>query len=146
MIPNIGVNAMAIKPVPTLTMAGWKKEIRDKADSLMSYFFYSDASQSNIYLGHITSLPKIIEQYGNDKNLIRSQMQTALHVYLSRYFEYVEVNVDVVIPEDATDNRMEILTSVIVGENGVKYDMSRLLRSKYGKIVEIIDRNNTGAV
>lgn len=135
---------MTTKPVPTLTTAGWKTEIRDKADTLMSYFFYSDASQSNIYLGNITSLPKIIEEYGNEESSIRSQMESLLNQYLSRYFDYVDVNVDVRIPEDSVDNRMEVLMSVVVGEKGVKYDMSRLLRSKNGKIIEIIDRNNTG--
>lgn len=137
---------MATKPVPTLTLAGWKKEIREKADALISYFFYSDASQSNIYLGNVTSLPKIIEQYGNDEVRIRSEMESQLNRYLSRYFEYVDVNTDVKIPEDNKDNRMEILTSIIVGENGVKYDLSRLLRTKSGTIIEIIDRNNTGSL
>jgi len=137
---------MATKPVPSLTLAGWKKEIREKADTLIAYFFYSDASQSNIYLGNITSLPKIIEQYGNEEDTIRSEMEEQMSRYLQRYFDVVEVDVSVNIPENANDNRMEIICKVVVGENGVKYDLSKLLKTSNGKVIEIIDRNNSGSL
>lgn len=135
---------MANRPVPTLSSIGWKNEIRDKIDTLMSYFFYSDYSQSNVYLGNITSLPKIIEEHGNNELNIKTEMEYKLQTYLGRYFDAVEIDVKVNIPEDSVDNRMEIVCSALVAEKGVKYDISRLLRLKDGKLNEIIDRNNRG--
>lgn len=135
---------MAIKPVPSLSLSGFINELRDKSDRLMSYFFYSDASQSNVYLGEVSSLPDIIQKYGNDKDSIATEMDDALQKYLERYFDIVEVEVKINIPENATDNRMEILCEIIVGENGVKYDFAKILNTANGKLTTIMDRNNQG--
>lgn len=137
---------MAMKPVPTLTAAGWVNDIRDKCDRLMTYFFYSDYSQSNFYLGNITSLPDIINRYGNDKSAITFETEKAMKVYLLRYFDQVECTAKVIIPENEEDNRMELQVSLEVVENGVKYDLFKLLKIVNSKLVEVIDRNNSGSI
>lgn len=137
---------MADIPVPSLTRAGWITEIKDKCDLLMSYYFYSDYSQSNFYLGNISSLPDIINKYGNEQNKIAFQMQDQMHLYLLRYFESVECSVTALIPEDPEDNRMQLVVNIVVGEKGVKYDFYRMLNVRGNTLTEIVERNNSGSL
>lgn len=131
-----------MKPVPTLSLSGWVNEIREKSDRLLSYFFYSDASQSNLYYGNVTSLPDIIKRFGNEKDRIDREMREAMYNYLKRYFDIVDIDVEVTIPDDPTDDRMNLICRIAVGQNGIRYDFSKLVAIENSKIKEIIDRNN----
>ena len=61
------------KPLPTLSSSGFVSGIAEKADRLMSYYFVSEDSQSNLYRGQITSLPKQIQLLGNDEQALTSR-------------------------------------------------------------------------
>lgn len=133
-----------IIPAPSLSPSGWVTEIRKKADLLMAYFFYSDASQSNFYLKNITALPDIIQMYGNSQLDLQTEITARLTKYLERYFELVSIDTKVTIPENIDDNRMDVAMAITITQENIKYDMSKLLRIANSKVVEIIERNNTG--
>lgn len=132
------------KPVPTLSSDGWLNTVGEKADRLIGYFYYSDASQSNTFKGNITSFPNIIKEYGNDPTQLKSELNEKVQQYLSRYFNEVLVEINVVIPENKADNRMDVSMSVIIKEDGKVYNLSKVLELANNKIVKIIDLNNRG--
>ena len=128
--------------VPTLSTSGWVEDIAEKADRLMSYYFVSDASQTTLYLGKITSLPLQIQRYGQDDYGLRQAVQAELTQLFGRYFDAVQVEVttDKPVPNDL--NRINLTLSVLVTQNGKQYSLGRLISTINSKITQIVDINN----
>lgn len=131
------------KPLPTLSSSGFVSGIAEKADRLMSYYFVSEDSQSNLYRGQITSLPKQIQLLGNDEQALTSRITTELERLLGSYFDGVEVNVTTAIPNTQDPNRINVTVSATVAENGQQYSLAKLINVVNSRIVKIIDINNT---
>ena len=132
-------------PVPTLSSDGFVTAIPSKADRLLSYFFLSQASQSNAYRGKIASLPSLIQQYGNDDYSLRTALERTLTDMLGSYFEQVSVTVTVTKGDDTkVPGRMDVSVSVDVIDNGISYSFGRLVQVLNSKIQRIIDLNNNG--
>lgn len=136
---------MTVK-VPTLSSSGWVSEIAEKADKLLSYFFVSEASQSNFYAGSITSLTALLQRYGNDEFELRSAVETSLMNYLQRYFESVDVTVTV--RENTVEGRkgLDLEVDIVVYEQGKEYSLGRLVSTLNSSIMKIAELNNTGAL
>ncbi len=134
---------MAI-PVPSLSASGWVTEIAEKADKLFANFFVSDYSQSNFYRGTITSLPYMVRQWGNDRHKLGPEMEDALHRYLSRYFEEVQVTVNITTDNNATDpeNSLSIEVDALVSEGGKRHSIGHLISTMESKVVNIMKINN----
>jgi len=131
------------KPLPTLSSSGFVSGIAEKADRLMSYYFVSEDSQSNLYRGQITSLPKQIQLLGNDEQALTSRITKELERLLGSYFDGVEVNVTTAIPNTQDPNRINVTVSATVAENGQQYSLAKLINVVNSRIVKIIDINNT---
>jgi len=129
-------------PVPTLSSSGWVVELAEKVDRLMAYFFVSDHSQSNIYEGHVVSLPYIVQSYGNDDSSIRTAIQQNLNVLLGRYFEQSTVDVTVDLPTSDTDTRMTIRVDATVTDGRYRHSVGKLITTVNSRVVEIMDINN----
>lgn len=129
-------------PVPTLSSSGWVTEISEKADKLLSYFFTSEASQSLVYNGKITSLPAIVQLYGHNELELESAMTSMLRTYLERYFTKVEITVNVTFPELSEDNRLDIKCAVTVYENNLSYELGHLIEVLDSSIQKIVKLNN----
>src|SRR5574343_1329283 len=71
--------------VPTLSGRGWLSRPREKADQILSWFFVSDYSQSEAFLGNVTSLSYLVQQYGHDKSLLTEKVGSTLDAYFKRY-------------------------------------------------------------
>ncbi len=84
---------MADVLVPTLSGRGWLTQTREKADQILSWFFVSDQSQSELFRGNVTSLAYLVHQYGHDKSLLTSQVESALSTYFRRYLPNTLVQV-----------------------------------------------------
>lgn len=130
-------------PVPTLSSSGWVVQISEKADKLLSYFFTSEASQSEVFVGSISSLPDIIKKCGHDDLELRSTMERTMRIYLERYFSAVDIVVTVESPEDGSaDNRTNVIVHVKVYEEGNAYEVGHLIEVVDSAIQRIILQNN----
>ena len=127
--------------LPTLSTDGWVNELAMKADRIMSYFFISDFSQTELYPDKITSLPYIIKVNAGDEMLLKSEMTRALNAYLSRHFDKADVSVSTNITSD-TDHRLEIKLIITVYENDVQYNLGRLIQTVNSTISSIVNINN----
>lgn len=133
---------MAAK-VPTMSSSGFVEDIAEKADRLMSYYFVSESSQSNLYRGQITSLPAQIQQHGHDEVNLVEAVRNELTTYLSRFFDGMDVNVRSDLPNKNDPNRINLTVNVIVVQDGKQYSLGRLVSVLNSKIVDIVDINNT---
>lgn len=131
-----------VTPVPSLGGTGWVTEIAERADKLTSYFFISDYSQSTLYEGNITSLPWLIQQFGQDETALVRETREALQVYFGRYFEQVQVDVSTQVDDSEAPGTINMRIDVTVYENGQKYSLGRLVSSLDSKITKIITLNN----
>lgn len=81
--------------VITLGKEGKLEDPDLKIDYLMCCFFFSKAHQTTLFLGKITSLPQIIQQYGSSPNSIREAVETSLAAFLNKFFTTAAVEVTV---------------------------------------------------
>jgi len=88
-------------PVTTLGKEGVIKDPNLKCDYLMCCFFFTKYSQTILYRDQLTSLPKLIQQYGDDPLRIRDALETSLNAFLSKFFTTTSVLVTL---EDTGDN------------------------------------------
>lgn len=128
--------------VPTLSASGWTNDVSEKADKLMSYYFVSEASQSNMYLGNITSLPYQIQQNGHNEVELQRMVQKELEGLFGRYFDTAVVEVSTDKPLANDPNRINLRVSVIVTEGGRNYSLGRLVEVLNSNIQRIVDINN----
>lgn len=137
---NIGI-AMAITPVPSLSVRGWIVAIPEKADLLFSHFFESDGYQSYIYGSNVSNLQNLVRLYGHAPELLCENIRNTLFTYLGRY--YPSVNVDVTF-DTSVDNKISVTIFIDVVEENRKYQFSRLLMVTNSKIEKVIKLNNDG--
>lgn len=110
---------------------------------MLAYFFVSEHSQTDIYLGQVSSLPYLIQQCGGDVLRLKSETTQRLERYLNRYFDEVVVETD--IPnEDTVQSKLELRVRVRVRDGGEQYSLSRLVQTMNGKVEKIIKVNNEG--
>lgn len=128
--------------VPTLSNAGWITNIAEKADTLVSYYFVAEASQTHLYLGNVVSLPAQVQAYGNDSHQLRIKVRDDLQRYLAPYFDEVILDVAVDLPAPDDPNRINITVDCKLMENGVAYSLGRLISTVNSKIVNIVNTNN----
>lgn len=136
---------MTSNPVPSLSTAGWVRDVASKADLLVSHYFISEYSQSALYRTQITSLPRQVQEFGNDENNLRTAVRTEMENYLARYFDVVQVEVTVDKPVPGDPNRINVILSVLITDQGQQYSLGRLISTVNSKIVEIVNINNKGA-
>ena len=132
---------MSKNTLPSVSTSGWITSVAEKADRCLAYFFVSDYSQSDLYPNKITSLPYILQHTAGDTQALRDEVQTSLNQYLGRYFDQVNT-VATADTTDTTDQRLNLKILVAVTQDGVQYNLSKLVATLNSAIVEIININN----
>ncbi len=132
---------MAIE-VPSLSPAGWVSGPAEKLDRLLSYYFVSEYSQTNLYQGRVKSLPMHIKRYGNDENALQDAMRQALEELLRPYFDQVSVNITTDKPIKDDLGRINVMVDIQVQQDSVTYSAGRELETLNGTLMRIIDINN----
>ena len=94
-------------PLPTLSTDGWVSHSKKKLDYLLTHFWLSEYSSSEIYAGHVASLPWLLQTHKNSMANLASATERTLQFYLGRYFPMAKVQVQV----------------TEVGKGSNKYDM-----------------------
>lgn len=131
-------------PVPSLSASGWIYGIMEKADKLAAYYFTSDHSQSTLFANQIASLQYQIQQFGHSPFDLRRAMSTTLKTLLDKYFDGSEVEIDTETPLASDPNRIHVTVKITVIENDERYSFGRLIEAANGKVVSIVNLNNTG--
>jgi len=129
-------------PVPALS--GWITTPSLKADYLLACFFASEASQSYCFNGRITSLPGLVQQYGNNNLQFQDRIKTAIATMLEGYFDNVFVDATVKTTDTQQAGRMDVTVSIDVVDNGTTLSLGYLAKMLNGVTQEIINLNNTG--
>lgn len=130
-----------VKPFATLSGNGWLTEPGEIADKMMSYFFLSDASQSQVFAGNVASLPSIIQRYGNNTEQIVTETERQLEDMFNRQFDGCSVEADVDTTGE-TDNRMNLRIVVTFQADGESYNLARLVTTLDSAILKIAEINN----
>ena len=128
-------------PVPVLAPAGWITSPAEKADSLLTYCFETNYSQTYLYLGKITSIQYIIEQNAGDINSLVINLRNSLEVFFGRYYDSVIVDVTYTVDKNDISN-ITLRLNCLVTDNGVQYSLGRLLTVSGSKISKVINLNN----
>lgn len=131
------------KRIPTLSTAGWIESVAEKADKALSYFFVSEYSQSLFHRGNITSLPHLIQQFGDDPLTLKGEMESRLSDYLRRIFDEVQCVAEV-RSDDNNPSRTVVILYVVIREDGKEYSLGKEVRTLNSTIESIMDLNNEG--
>lgn len=137
---------MSSTPVPVLGTQGFVHDTAGKFNQLMAWFMSSEYSESYLYKGQITSLPKIIQEAGQSEEKIISGIREGLTRLLSRYHDKVAI-VATAQPSSEVGKRDQLVINLSVSVSDQLTDVTQkyLLRTSDSMIQEIIRINNTGA-
>lgn len=127
--------------VPSLSTSSWVNGVGEKADKILSYFFLSENLQSQLYAGNISSLPQIIQQYGDQQITLASKIEDALNKMLGGYFDSAQTQARVKVI-DGDESKLEILVDGIVTQDGVPYNIAKEIKATNSVIETIMDVNN----
>ena len=130
-------------PVPSLSLNGWVSNPREALDLLVSYFFLTNASQSNIYRGEVSSAQEIIQRNANDTQAAASELGVALNRLLRKH--YVETFISVEHRLDDASKSSSVVQFILSGtvtDNGVTYQLSKLVETKDGAFLKFVEINN----
>ena len=134
---------MSNTAVPTLTSDGWVTAVDKKCDRLLMNAFASDASQSNMYAGSVTSIQSIIYANSDDPNAAGTVIAAQLQQMFGRHFDAASFRANVVEFADKSGRYDIQITGTVVQENR-KYDFGRMVESLNGIVVKMM--TNTGVV
>lgn len=141
-----GIFFMNPSILPSLSTDGWVFATAEKADYLISHFFVAEFSQTQLYVGYVSSFPKIIQN--NQGNMTRTieDLKSTLTSYFSRYFTNVVIDVSYKeVPEKSGKVQIDLYVSFVDHENK-KFVLSRLVDINNTKIERILKINNTESV
>lgn len=130
-----------------VTLSGVISDPRAGLNYIMSCFFFSKHSQSDLYAGSIISLPNIIKRSGNDNTEISNAIDKSLENLLGRYFPVVILEVyanDDDGPDIEVTIRGQVAAMDSTGE--VRIDIGYTLSARDGKFRKIINELNNETI
>lgn len=133
---------MSTVVVPAMDSMGWVQDVPNKLDRLLSYFYYSDYKQSDLYAGQIQSLPRILQAVGNKATMAAPKIEEALQFYLGKHFDKVSVEVSVVSKDDIVSTTATLKIMVGVNDAGKYKVAGDIVVTSEGRIDEVIRQNN----
>lgn len=128
--------------VPTLSTSGWLGDPYYKAAQILSYFFASNASQSNLYIGRVRALSELIQRLGNDPLALEQEIKTALTEMLTPHFDNVELTVKITTKTVENSVDENIVIDALLVDKGKTYTLGRLITVVDSKVMEIVEINN----
>lgn len=136
----------AIIPALMFSTTGWTTSLNEKADAIMSQFFETDAFQSELYAGNMSSAQYVVQQHNEDPVKLVQNMRTTLEQYLTRYYPQ---GVSVQVTSPATDptwvgSEYDVTITATVTELGVQYSFGYLISAANSIINKIARINNSG--
>ena len=131
-----------IPVVPSLSPEGWVKTPSEMADYLLSHFFLSEFSRSQLFAGQVKSFVYILQvNQNNIANITRATRQ-ALQTYFENYF--TGITVEVINKAQATGSSVFDLHIFVefTGNDGQVYSLGKVINTIDSKVVKIMAINN----
>ncbi len=127
-------------PVPTLSESGWVYDSTNKVDFLMSYFYESLYSQTQLYYPHVSSMSYLLYKYGNNPSEFAQEVEDTLTTFLSRYVDGVKVTCS----PNFTDSFISSINMYVEFKDamGNIVTLSDMLNVKNNKITEVVNNVN----
>ncbi len=126
--------------IPVLGAAGFATDLTIKADEVMSNFYITQRSQTDLYRGQVTSLSSIVSQFGNNRLELENEVRLRLQNYLDRQFDSAELDVSAL----STPSGIDLQISAILRDGDKSIDLKHVVSSANSKIRSIIDLQNDG--
>lgn len=135
-----------VAQVATLGQDGVCQDVGKVLDYICCCFFLTQKSQGTLFR-NLSSLPALIQEFGNNEVNMRSSIKDALDTFLRRYF--VTVSVDVSVVEDSYPGislQIEVIVSntTDLENNGVSLGYSLLTENS--QLKRIVRLNNGTAL
>lgn len=129
---------------PTLSSDGWVTDSNITANYLFSHFLESDHSQTQLYLGSVSSLAKIIQETQSDPLETSLLLRRRLDEYFSRYFDGVVIETThKQLPNKPTEFSVDAFISY-KDKNGVEQILAKSFDVIEGKARNVINISNYG--
>ena len=132
-------------PVPSLTTKGWISDVREACDSLLTHFYTSNFSQTQLYHKNVSSLQYILQETAQNEGALKQELERTLSKYLGRYFDHVGVQVQV-LPTDGDDSVQTIRINVTITDNNKDYDLGSELKASHGTVKAVSELLNNGSM
>jgi hypothetical protein len=133
--------------VPTLSSFGWVKNPAESIDFLLTHMFYADKFQTSLYGNNVTSIPWILEETSGSIDQATIAMRQAINNYLGRYYDSVQVNVSTVEEDsESSSSKIRMSLQISIVQDGIEYQVSRLVSLIDGRFKEFMNLNNNNAV
>ena len=123
--------------VPSLT--DWITDPQRQLNTMFANALLSDYSQSDIYLGNVTSLPYLVAQHQHNPTTMANVMEDALHAYYIRVFPIVSVSVTF---SDSVDNKYQLFISITITVGSANYSLATSALIENGKLVTLVKELN----
>src|SRR5574343_1210399 len=128
--------------LPTVSESGWVRDPVSIFDRLLSYMIVSDYSQTNLYRGNITSIPKILQQHQGNITDMTIALGDNIGRYLGRYYKTASAEA-LDITEDINDSKVTLSLYVKVTDYyNQSHVLSRMIEKQNGIVKKIININN----
>lgn len=130
------------KVIASLSDLGWVESSETILSKLLGYYILTDSAQSVIFQGNLINLPQAYFENINDPEGMAVRVKSDLDKLLSRYFEMVEVETEVV---PKTDSIVGILLyATVIDKDGVKVNLGKVAELSSTGVTKVINVNNYG--
>ena len=131
-----------IPVVPSLSPDGWVSTPSEMADYMLSHFFLSEFSRSQLFAGKVKSFVYILQDNQNNIEAITRATRDALEEYFKNYF--TGVTAEVVNKEQSKGSNIFDLHIYVgfTGNDGQTYSLGKIINTVDSKVVKITAINN----
>lgn len=133
------------KSLMTLSTEGVVKEPLRLIDRLLAYAITTDALQSNLYRGNLTSIQAIIQDNQGDMEGLQRNLETKLRRYFGRFFDDVEASVTIESFKEENGGKLLLRFGVRVVSDGIGYEVERMANFEKGLFKSIMAINDYGS-
>lgn len=121
-----------MQPVVTLDTRGVLQDPNQKLEQILLHLLATESLQSNIFRDQVVSIPRIVQQYGNNPIELSSNLENMLDIVYGHFFENVVVEVTVNDSDEA--GKFTVVIMLRVQENNNWYDLASSLYVKDGRV------------
>lgn len=118
--------------IPTLTTDGWDVNPISQMSKLLEYYQASDYSQSNTFVGNITSLKYTLQRSSN-LELLKNNIRIDIENLYGSYFDTVEPILDIVEKEDGV---IDIFINIKCSRQGQVFKLSRSISGRRTGVID----------
>ncbi len=127
-------------PIPSLSDSNWVYDNKGKVDFLMSYFYESLYSQTQLYYPHVSSMSYLLYKYGNNPSDFSREVESTLQTMLSRYVDSAKVSCS----PNLTDSFISSINMYVefTDSMGNIVTLSDMLNVENNKITKVVNAVN----